>query len=114
MGYFSNVQVEEQNPSERFASGGRIERPQPDTDLIPIWVDSGYMIPVCDAVDSAARRKILEDATEGDYAHGGYVLNARQSEKYAPVLARINAGWHEGEGCSGNACCCDQIELDIE
>ena len=95
MGFYSGLEVLEQNPRDWYneppkhgevremASGGRVYGPQPGTDLIPVWIDDGYIIPASDA------------------------------DKYAPVLARINAGWHEGEGCTGDACCCDQTELEI-
>lgn len=39
-----------------------------------------------------------------------YVINDRRAENYAPLLSVINAGWHEGEGCSANSCCCDPQE----
>lgn len=66
----------------QFAVGGRIEGAPSGTDSIPIWAASGYII--------------LKE----------------ESSAYKSVLARMNAGWHEGEGCSVNSCCCDPMEAN--
>lgn len=59
-----------------YAVGGRIDGVPPGADSIPVLADSGCIIP------------------------------RRDSVTYTSVLARMNAGWHEGEVCSVN-CCCD-------
>lgn len=38
MGYFSDVDA------DMFAKGGVISGPGPDSDAIPEWIDSGYVI----------------------------------------------------------------------
>lgn len=49
-----------------------------------------------------------QEAVEQNPHRGEYMIPRRLvDEEQGHILAAINSGWHEGEGCSVNSCCCD-------